>query len=78
MDGVVNEVLPVANAVPPVEAAYQSIVSLVPGVEEMTTVPVPQRLPFTATGVVGVLVIDAATAVLLAETQPPDKLLASA
>ena len=39
--GVVNEVLPEESAVPPEAAAYQSIVSPVPGVAVKVTVPVP-------------------------------------
>jgi hypothetical protein len=38
------------NAVPPDELAYQSMVSPVPAVAEIVTVPVPQRELFIATG----------------------------
>lgn len=37
--GVVNDGVPVAKAVPPDAVEYQSIVSPVPGVAEMLTVP---------------------------------------
>ena len=40
-------------AVPPVEAAYQSITSSVPAVALMVTVPVPQREALPAVGVDG-------------------------
>lgn len=54
IDGVVKLVLPLANADPPDAAAYQSIVSPVPGVAESDKVPVPQRdAPVTGEGVTG-------------------------
>jgi hypothetical protein len=37
----VNDVVPVATAVPPDGEAYQSIVSPAPALAEMATVPVP-------------------------------------
>jgi hypothetical protein len=54
MLGVVNEVTPVPpdNTVPPVAAAYQSMVSPVPGVALKETVPVPQREPRVPVGAV--------------------------
>ena len=53
--GVVNEVTPVppVKTVPPVAAAYQSMVSPVPAVDVIVTVPVPQRDWFPAVGAVG-------------------------
>ena len=56
MLGVVNEVTPVPpdNTVPPVAAAYQSMVSPVPGVAPKETVPVPQREPGVPVGADGV------------------------
>ena len=53
IDGVVYEVFPVNKAVPPVEAAYQSIVSPAPGVAVIVTAPVPQRPLFPAVGEAG-------------------------
>jgi len=48
---VVNDVAPVARAVPPDDAAYQSIVSPAPGLAEMVTAPVPHlELPAPAGG----------------------------
>ena len=77
IDGVVKEVDPVISAVPPLAAAYQSIVSPAPGVAEMVTVPVPQRELGTAVGAAGNAFIVAMTADL-AETQPVVVLRASA
>ena len=53
IDGVVYDVLPVCKAVPPLEAAYQSIVSPDPGVAVIVTTPASQRLLFPAVGAVG-------------------------
>ncbi len=56
MDGVVNVLVavPPVRTLPPVEAAYQSMVWPVPGVAPIETVPVPQRLPVeTVEGAVG-------------------------
>ena len=76
--GVVKEVDPLSNAVPPDDAAYQSIVSPASGVAESIklaethpTSPVPAGAP-------GVLFIVAITAVLVAEIQPVVVFLASA
>ena len=47
MLGVVNEVTPLPddNTDPPLEAAYQSIVSPAPGVADIITVPVEHTAP---------------------------------
>ena len=52
-EGVVKLLLPVASAVPPVAAAYQSMVSPVPGVAVRVTVPVPQMDALEPVGVAG-------------------------
>ena len=49
----VKELDPVVNAVPPLAAAYQSIVSPPPGVAEIVTVPVPHLDAWIATGTAG-------------------------
>ena len=56
MLGVVYELTPepLANTEPPLEAAYQSIVSPAPGVAEIDTVPVPHRDDEPAVGTVGI------------------------
>ena len=72
------EVLPDNNAAPPEEAAYQSIVSPAPGVEEIFTVPVPHLEPFVPEGAVGDVLTVAITATLVAETQFVVVFLASA
>ena len=46
----VNELEPASKAAPPDELAYQSMVSPMPGVAEIMTVPDPQREAFTAAG----------------------------
>ena len=69
----------VANAVPPVDAAYQSIGSLVVTEALRVTVPVPHLEPLTTLGV-SVLLLStvAVTATLLADTQPVVVFLAAA
>ena len=54
MLGVVYESDVLERAVPPVAAAYQSMVSPEPGVAEIITVPVPQREALPAAGAIGV------------------------
>ena len=80
MLGVVKEVTPIppVNTVPPVEAAYQSMVSPLPGVALNETVPVPQREPAVPVGADGTAFTVAVTAVLVADKQPVVKFLASA
>ena len=51
--GVVYDVDPLSSKVPPVDSEYQSMVSPVPGVAEMATVPVPQREALVAVGADG-------------------------
>ena len=53
MLGVVNEVEPLVEAVPPVDAVYQSMVSPAPGVALIETVPLPQRDPAVPVGAAG-------------------------
>lgn len=70
--------LAVANAVPPLAAAYQSIVIL-PDIFALTvTVPLPQREAPVPVGADGKVVMVAVTAVLDVETQPAVVFLASA
>ena len=63
--------MPVASDVPPLDAEYQLIVpalALAPNV----TVPVPQFEPGVVDEMVGMVLIVAVTAVLLAVVHPPD------
>jgi hypothetical protein len=55
IEGVVKLVVavPPVNTVPPDDSAYQSMVSPVPGVADIKTVPVPQRELFPAAGAAG-------------------------
>lgn len=76
--GVVKLVLPVASAIPPVAAAYQSIVWLEPGVAVNVTVPMPQRVLLVPAGATGIVMMLAVTAVLETEMQPAVVFLASA
>jgi hypothetical protein len=50
---VVNDVVAVANAVPPDDAAYQSIVSPAPALAEIVTVPLPHLELPVPVGVLG-------------------------
>ena len=59
-----------ASAVPPVADAYQSMVSPVPALAEIFTVPVPHLDPFVPVGTEGIMLIVAVTTVLVADTQP--------
>ena len=77
IDGVVNDVDPVARAVPPVETANQSIASPAAAEADKVTVPVPQRDAGVPVGLLGTELIVAVTAVR-AETQPVAVVLASA
>jgi len=80
MVGVVNEVAPEppARTVPPVAAAYQSMVVPAGLVAEMVTVPGPHLELLTGdVGVVGKGLIVAVTAVRAADTQPVVVFLAS-
>ena len=71
MLGVVNDVVPLTNAAPPVAAAYQSIVSPAPTLAEIVTVPVPHLEPFTGLiGAAGSGFTVAVTGVLVDDTQP--------
>jgi hypothetical protein len=76
--GVVKLVAPVANAVPPEAAAYQSIVSPAPGVAEIMTVPVPHLELAVPVGATGTGFTFAVTAVLVDEIQPVVVFLVSA
>jgi hypothetical protein len=60
--------LPDNNAVPPLEAAYQSITLPEVVVAEMVTVPAPQREALPAVGAAGLEMTEATTAVLVVET----------
>ena len=55
MLGVVNEVTPLPddNTDPPLEVAYQSIVSPAPGVADIITVPVEHTAPPVPLGAAG-------------------------
>ena len=73
MLGVVNDVVPdpPARTGPPVDAAYQSIVSPAPALADITTVPVPHLAPLTGlVGADGGVLTVAVTAVLAAEIHP--------
>ena len=59
-----------ANAVPLVEAAYQSIVSKLLGVAEIATTPVEHLDAFVPVGADGTTFTVAVTAVLVADVQP--------
>ena len=75
----VKLVAPVDSAVPPVEAAYQSIVDPEAAVALMVTVPDPQTEPPVApVGADGIVFTVAVTALLVDETQPVVVFLASA
>ena len=78
IDGVVNEVDELCNAAPPEEAAYQSMVSPVPGVAEIPTVPVPHLDAPVPPGATGTVFTVATTAVLVADIHPAAIFLASA
>ena len=80
MLGVVNDVVPVplVRIAPPVDAAYQSIVSPVPAEAERTTVPVPHLALFVPEGTEGIAFTVAVTAILLADRQPVVVFLTSA
>ena len=77
MEGVTKEFDPDVKALPPVDAAYQSI-TFPADDAEIETVPVPQRAPLVPAGTEGTVFIVAVTAVRVAETQPPDIFLVSA
>ena len=74
--GVVNDMTPDANTEPPVDAAYQSIVSPVPGVADIITAPVEHLEPSLPIGALEFTV--AVTAVLEADKQPVKLILVSA
>lgn len=76
MLGVVKLFEPLNRAVPPVEAAYQSI-TLPDDVAEINTVPVPHLELLLPVGTVVILTV-AVTAVLVADKQPVLTFLASA
>ena len=79
MLGVVK-LVPVPREVPPVAALNHSIVSPAPAVAERVTVPVPhlEKGPAPAAGAAGAELIVAVIEVLVADTQPPAVVLASA
>ena len=70
--------MPLNNAVPPLAAVYQSMVSPAPGVADNGTVPVPQRELGPAAGAAGNGLTVAVTAVLVAETHAVVVFLVSA
>ena len=70
IDCVVKELFPVANGLPPLAAAYQSIVSPPEGIAEMVTVPGPHLAALVPVGAAGVLLIVAVTAVLEGDMPP--------
>ena len=73
IDGVVNDAVPEppARTEPPDAAAYQSMVSPTPGVAEIMTVPVKQRLPLPAVGRAGMELI-VIPAVAVTTGHPPE------
>ncbi len=66
----VVKLVPVPSELPPVEAAYQLIVPAL-AVAPSVTVPVPQFEPGVVPVMVGIGLIVAVTAVLVAVVQPP-------
>lgn len=62
--------LPVCKAVPPDEAAYQSIVSPAPALADIVTDPVPHRLAPVPVGTAGMAFTVATTAVRVDDKQP--------
>ena len=76
IDGVVK-LVPVPNAVPPVDTEYQRTVAPVLAVAPKVTVPVPHLAPGEVPVIVGSAFTVTVTAVREAETQPVDELYAS-
>ena len=74
-EGVVKLLLPVASAVPPVAAAYQSMVSPVPGVAVRVNAPVPQFDPFVPVGAAGNALTVVVTIELVRLLQPVPALM---
>ena len=77
MDGVTKEFDPEVKALPPVEAANQSI-TFPADDADIETVPVPQRDPFVPAGTAGTEFTVAVTTVRVTETQPVAAVLVSA
>ena len=69
MPGVVKLLDPLSKAVPPVEAAYQSMAAPAAGVAEIVAVPTPQIAAAVPVGAAGTVPTVATTAVLVAEIQ---------
>ena len=67
----VVKLVPVASDVPPLDAAYQLIVPAL-ALAPKVTVPVPQFDPGVVDEIVGMVLIVAVTAVLLAVVHPLD------
>ena len=68
--------VPDSSGVPPVAAAYQSIVKPAAAVAATVTLPDPQLVAeLTLVGAAGKALIVAATAVLVADTQPELRIL---
>ena len=63
--------MPVANEVPPLDVEYQLIVPAL-ALAPKVTVPVPQFEPGVVDDIVGIVLIVALTAVLLAVVHPPE------
>lgn len=78
MTGVVNVNEADCSKEPPDEAVYQSIVSPIPGVAEIVTIPEPQRDAPVPPGVITIALMIAFTEVLPEDTQPVVVFLASA
>ena len=70
IEGVVNVLLDVSNAVPPVKPENQLIVSPEPGVAFNVTVPAPHLDTLVADGVTGCGLMVAITGILEAYVQP--------
>ena len=69
---------PLNNGAPPDKAAYQSIVSPVPGDAESVKVPGAHPVSPVPAGAAGMLFMVAVTVILVAETQPVVVFLACA
>ena len=77
MDGVTNEFDPDDKALPPAEAAYQSMTFPADDADS-ETVPVPHLAPSVPDGTPGTEFIVAVTVVRVEETQPVATVLVSA
>ncbi len=78
MEEVVKLLFPDKRAVPPVAAAYQSVIPPPGGVAEIVTVPGPHLEAEVPEGAAGMVLMVAVTAVLVGEIPPQLMFLACA